>query len=124
MKPIGLIKEDGRFGNSENNEGDKPTKVRRFMSEQEYKQIRKNGLLYDPLKGSGIPTTTTRFTPKNQDVAKAKTGARSAQFQVDFDVMGIPQGPTKITKQGLPEYPIQGDLTKERIIRIRKVPRR
>lgn len=98
--------------------------VRRFVSKQELKRIKKEGLKFDPDLGEGIPTTTMNFAPKNQGIARAKTGARSAEFQIDFDVTGLPLGPTKITRGGLPEYPIQGDLTRDRIIKIRKVPKR
>jgi hypothetical protein len=83
-----------------------PREVRRFMSGQELKTAKKEGLLYNPEIGSGIPTTTTNFKPRNQSHAKRKTGARSAQYQVDYNVTGLRQGPTRKTKGGLPEYPI------------------
>jgi RHS repeat-associated protein len=99
--------------------------VRRFMSKQELKQLKKEGVAFDPKKGSGIPTTTTNFTPKNQGVAKVKTGARSAEYQVDINATGLPRGPSRKTKAGLPEWPIQGDIDPERIVpgSIRKVPK-
>ena len=97
--------------------------VRRFMGKTEMKQLKKTGIPFDP-KGGGIPTTTTNFNPKNQDVARGKTGARTAEYQADIDVTGLPQGPTKKTNLGLPEYPIQGDLTRERVVDIKPVRRK
>ena len=101
--------------------GRQVNEVRRFMSKQELKQIKKEGLKFDPQKGNGIPTTTTNFSPATQARAKAGTGARSAQYQVDFDVKDLQKGPTTVTKAGLPEYPIQGDLTKDKIRSIKKL---
>jgi len=94
------------------------------MSSSEYKTLKKSGIIYDPDKGSGIPTTTINFSPRNQEIAKRKTGAISADYQVDFDVTGLPRGPEKITKGGLPEYPIQADLTLQMVIDVRKVRQR
>jgi RHS repeat-associated protein len=96
--------------------------VRRFMSKGEYKQLRKSGLQYDPTKGNGIPTTTTNFSPRSQCQAKSKTGAPHAEMQVDLDVTGVPQGPPKKTKAGLPEYTMQGNLTKSMIVSATRLP--
>jgi hypothetical protein len=52
-----------------------------------------------------------------------KTGARAVDYQVDLDVIGIPRGPTIKTKQGLPEYRIQGDIAPDKIIDFKKVPK-
>ncbi len=38
--------------------------VRRFMSKKEYKMVTKRGLVYNPVRGGGIPTTTPNFWPK------------------------------------------------------------
>ena len=100
-----------------------PTKVRRFMSKSEMKTLKKEGVNFDTKAGNGIPTTTTNFTPKNQDVARGRTGAPNAQYQVDLDVTGLPQGAPKTTKSSLPEYTIKGDLSPDRIINIQKVPK-
>lgn len=97
--------------------------VRRFLSSAELKQLRREGLAYDPMKGSGIPTTTRNFTPATQDIARARTGARSADRYVDLDVTGVPRRPTTSTRSGLPEYPIQGNITPEMIIGHGRVPR-
>ena len=99
------------------------TTVRRFMSKSEMKQLRKEGVKFDSSLGNSIPTTTTNFTPKNQGVARGRTGAPNAQYQVDLDVTGLRQGPPKTTKSGLPEYTIQGDLSPDRITNIQKVPK-
>jgi RHS repeat-associated protein len=96
--------------------------VRRFMSKQELKQIKKEGVKFDPQKGDGIPTTTTNFSPATQSIAKKRTGALNAKYQVDFNVKDLEKGPTKSTKSGLPEYPIRGDLTKDKILRVKKLP--
>jgi RHS repeat-associated protein len=97
--------------------------VRRFMSASELKTIKKQGLKFDPAKGEGIPTTTKNFTPRNQSIARKRTGANAVEFQVDLNVTGVPRGPTQITRGGLPEYPIRGILTKNMITNIRKVPK-
>lgn len=89
------------------------------MGRDELKALKKTGLTFDPAKGSGIPTTTRNFSPKNQDIAKQKTGAVRADYQVDLDVTGIPQGPTVVTRRGLPEYPIQGHIAPQRIIHVK-----
>ena len=93
------------------------------MSKSEMKTLKKEGVNFDTKAGNGIPTTTTNFTPKNQDVARGRTGAPNAQYQVDLDVTGLPQGAPKTTKSGLPEYTIKGDLSPDRIINIQKVPK-
>ena len=77
-------------------------------------KLKKEGVQFDPDEGSGIPTTTTDYTPRTVDDARAATGARAADYQVDIDVRGLPQGPTRRTKAGLPEYPIQGDITPDK----------
>jgi RHS repeat-associated protein len=99
--------------------------VRRFMSRDELKLIKKSGLKFDPARGDGIPTTTRNFNPRNQDIARRRTGANALDVQVDFDVSDLARGPTRNTKGGLPEYPIRGDLTSDRIIpgTVRKVPK-
>ncbi len=97
--------------------------VRRFMSKAEMKQLRKHGIKFDPTRGSGIPTTTRKFTPKSQDIARRRTGAPNAQYQVDIDVTGLPQGTPKRTKSGLPEYTIQGDITPDRVLDVNRVPK-
>ncbi len=85
--------------------------------------LRKDGVRFDPARGSGIPTTTRNFTPANQDIARARTGARNAEFYVDLDVTGVPRGPTTVTRSGLPEFPIRGDLAPEMIIEFGRVPK-
>jgi hypothetical protein len=45
------------------------------------------------------------------------TGAKSGEVQVDIDVSGLPMGAIRKTKGGLPEYPIQGNITPDRIKR-------
>ena len=98
--------------------------VRRFVGRSEMKQLKKTGVAFDPARGSGIPTTTRNFEPGNQDEARQRTGAPRADYQVDLDVTGLPQGPEKKTKSGLPEYTIQGDLSPDRVIEIKKVPKK
>jgi hypothetical protein len=78
---------------------------------------------FDPALGNGIPTTTRNSTPKNQAIARSKTGAAHAEYQVDLDVTDLPRGPTTSTKAGLPEYPVQGDLTPSRVLDVKKVPK-
>jgi RHS repeat-associated protein len=97
--------------------------VRRFVSRAEAKQLKRSGVTFDPAKGSGIPTTIRNFTPKNQGHAKRMTGAAAADYQVDIDVTGLPRGPTRKTKSGLPEYPIRGNITRDRVIQVTKVPK-
>jgi RHS repeat-associated protein len=97
--------------------------VRRFLSKSELKELRKGGVRFDPTKGSGIPTTTRNFNPANQDIARSKTGARSAEYFVDLDVTGVRRGPQTVTRSGLPEYPIQGDLTPQMILDYGRVPK-
>lgn len=94
------------------------------MSKEEMKELKREGVPFDPKRGSGIPTTTRNFNPRNQDVARRRTGAPKAEYQVDLDATGLPRGPTTSTRSGLPEYPIQGDLTPDRIIDIKKVPKK
>ncbi len=96
--------------------------VRRYVSRREMKQIKKHGIIYDPNAGDGIPTTTQNFTARSQGHARGMTGARSAQYEIDFDTGDLLEGPTKVTKGGLPEYPIQGDLLPDMITNIRRVP--
>jgi hypothetical protein len=84
-------------------------------SKAELKQLKREGLEYSAEDGSGIPTTTRNFTPRNQGIAKSRTGAKSADYQVDLDVSGIQRGPTTSTRGGLPEYPIS--YTREHLIR-------
>jgi hypothetical protein len=97
--------------------------VRRFMSRAELKQLHKQGVKFDPERGNGIPTTHRNFNPRNQDVARRRTGAPNAEYQVDLDVTGVPRGPTKTTKSGLPEYPIRGDLGPNMVIKVKKLPK-
>lgn len=109
----------GDAGDGGSDRGSGSVTVRRFMGRDELKALKKTGLTFDPAKGSGIPTTTRNFSPKNQDIAKQKTGAVRADYQVDLDVTGIPQGPTVVTRRGLPEYPIQGHIAPQRIIHVK-----
>jgi hypothetical protein len=95
--------------------------VRRFMSRAKYKILRKQGLQFDAKKGNGIPTTTVNFEPKNEDEAKIRTGARSAEMMVDLDVTSLHRGGTLVTRAGLPEYPVQGGIGKERILGKKKL---
>ena len=104
-------------------QGSRNFTVRRFLSKDELRTIKQGGLVFDPSKGNGIPTTTRNFTPRSQGEAMRRTGANNATYQVDFDVSDLPRGPTTVTKSGLPEYPIRGDLTPDRIIDTRKVPK-
>jgi hypothetical protein len=97
--------------------------VRRFVPRSELKQLKQEGMVFDASKGSGIPTTTRNFAPATQDIARTKTGARNAEFYVDLDVSGVARGPTTITRSGLPEYPIQGDLVPEMILGFGRVPK-
>ena len=98
-------------------------RVRRFVSKADMKSIRKSGIKFDPARGNGIPTTTTNFTPRNQDDARRRTGAPFADYQIDIDATNIPRGETRYTKSGLPEYPLQGDVSPENIIEITAVPK-
>jgi hypothetical protein len=93
------------------------------MSKAELKQLKREGLQFDPAAGRGIPTTTRNFTPRSRGEARAKTGATTADYQVDLDVTGLPRGPEKKTKGGLPEYPIRGSIPPESIINVTKVPK-
>jgi hypothetical protein len=49
---------------------------------------------------------------------------RFAGYQVGMNVTGLPRQESKdyITKGGLPEYKIQGNIMKNQIIDIRKIP--
>lgn len=89
----------------------------------EYKQLKKDGLRFDPDRGEGIPTTTRNFAPKNQSVARQRTGAPNAEYQVDIDVTDLPRGPTTNMRSNLPEYPIRGDIGPERIMSVRRLPK-
>lgn len=97
--------------------------VRRFVSKKEMKQLKKNGLEFNEDLGNGIPTTTRNFNPKNQSAVRRKLGARHAEFQVDIDATAIPRGETTVTRSGLPEFPLQGNIRPEDIISIKKVPK-
>jgi RHS repeat-associated protein len=97
--------------------------VRRYMSRDELRQLKKDGIRFDRARGNGIPTTTRNFTPRSQAEARGRTGAPAAEYQVDLDVTGVRRGPTTSTRSGLPEYPIQGNLSPDMIIGVQKVPK-
>ena len=89
--------------------------IRRFMSKSEYRKARTEGLQFDRTKGNGIPATARTIRASHPDRIRGLTGARKADYYIDFDITGI-QHFRKDTGGGLPEYVIQGNVGIDRII--------
>jgi RHS repeat-associated protein len=110
LDPFGLSSDKGGEGEI----------VRRFDSKANIKTAKKNGIAYDPSKGSGIPTATTNIDPVNPDKIKTSLGARSADAYIDIDITGK-QVLRRTTKQGNHEIVIQENIKPEDIVGSGKV---
>lgn len=89
--------------------------VRRFDSKANIKNAKKNGIIYDPTKGSGIPAATTNIEPIGVDKIKQLLGAKNADHYMDIDITDKPVLRRK-TKQGNHEIVIQQDIKPEDIV--------
>ena len=89
--------------------------VRRFDSKKNIKDARKNGIEFDPEKGSGISTTTTTIEPVGPDKIKELTGARSADAFIDINVAGKKKLVTN-TKAGKQDIKVQETIKSEDIV--------
>lgn len=96
--------------------------VRRYLGNSQYRVARKAGILFDPLRGSGIPTTSAARAAVAPDHIREMTGAMSADYYIDYNVRGLDYFERR-TGGGWPEYVIQGDLTPERIVAHGRVPK-
>ena len=83
--------------------------VRRFDTTKNIKRARKEGITFDPEKGSGIPTTTTNIDPVDPDAIREITGARSAESYIDIDITGK-KTLQRRTKSGNIEIVVQEDI--------------
>ncbi|MGL6194814.1 MAG: hypothetical protein ACRC2T_08335 [Thermoguttaceae bacterium] len=89
--------------------------ARRFVSRSEYKNIKKNGITFNPNIGSGIPATTTKVAARVSDWLKNVLDARYAKYYVDIDLSGICYQ-IKRTKAGVTEITIMGNVPVSAII--------
>ncbi|MBL8194619.1 MAG: hypothetical protein JNM06_12565, partial [Blastocatellia bacterium] len=94
--------------------------VRRFDTKQNIKQIKKEGITYDPNRGNGIPTTSTNIDPVNPNKIRQVTGARAADAYVDIDVTNKKKFERK-TKAGRREIVIQENIAPKDIVDSGKV---
>ena len=94
--------------------------VRRFDSKSKIKDLKKNGIEFDPDKGNGIPTTTTNIEPVGPDKIKELTGANNATNFADIDISGLPVNRTT-TKAGVTEIRVQVDIESTRVIDVGRV---
>jgi len=94
--------------------------VRRFDTKQNIKQIKKEGITYDPSRGNGIPTTSTNIDPVNPNKIRQATGARAADAYVDIDVTNKKKFERK-TKAGKREIVIQESISPKDIVDSGKV---
>jgi hypothetical protein len=111
-----------RTAAGETEEAVEPLRARRYMSGSEYRAARKAGIPFQPDLGEGIPTTSATRDPVDPDTIRRMTGARSADYFIDYNIEGFDYLETR-TKGGWPEYRIQGDLTPDRIVRHGRVPK-
>ena len=88
--------------------------ARRFMGRQEYKHVKKHGIVFDEAK-TGIPATTTSVRPKNSDAIKNLTSADKADYYVDIDIRGL-KTIEMPTKHGATEIRILETVTPKMII--------
>jgi hypothetical protein len=89
--------------------------VRRFDSKTNIKNAKKNGIVYDSTKGSGIPTATTNIEPVGPDKIKELLGAKNADYYMDINITNKLVLRRK-TKQGHYEIVIQENIKPEDIV--------
>jgi RHS repeat-associated protein len=111
------------FGLTETKPNCPNCKVRRFDTKKNIKKAKKNGIDYDPEKGSGISATTTNIEPVNPNKIREITGmSREPEAYMDIDVTGKTMI-QKTTKSGHIEFQIQGDILPTDISATGKVSR-
>ena len=91
--------------------------ARRFMGRKEFKNVKKNGLVFDPdiARNGGIPATTTNISPVGADNIRDITGAKCADYFVDFDISDV-QTLLRKTKSGNTEIVILESIPPEKIV--------
>jgi RHS repeat-associated protein len=99
-----------------------PGVVRRFMSKEEFKAIKKDGFKYNPNDSrGGLSSTSKNIAAKNSSKIKKSTGALHADYFVDINVKGKNVGLKGMTKGGVPDWKIRTDINPADIINSGKV---